>query len=56
MSAWLTSGANSINSTHTSRQPGESSIESDLFRVGAGTGVFGLASPRVAEFAVKVTF
>jgi hypothetical protein len=56
MSAWLTSGANSINSTHTSRQPGESSIESDLFRVGAGTGVFGLASPRVAEFALKVIF
>lgn len=60
MSGWLNPvGGNitgSINSTHTSLQPGESSIESDAFRVGAGTGVFGLASPRVAEFALKVTF
>jgi len=25
-------------------------------RVGAGTGVYGLGSPRVAEFSLKVTF
>jgi hypothetical protein len=53
---WLTSGNSSINSTHTTLQSGENNIQSDLFRVGAGTGVFGLASPRVAEFALKVTF
>jgi len=56
MSPWLTSNTGSINSTHTTLQPGESSLESDLFRVGAGTGVFGLASPRVTEFALKITF
>jgi hypothetical protein len=56
MSPWLTSNTGSINSTHTTLQPGESSLQSDLFRVGAGTGVFGLASPRVTEFALKITF
>ena len=56
VSPWLTSPTGSINSTHTTRQPGESSIESNVFRTGAGTGVFGLASPRVAEFTLKVTF
>jgi hypothetical protein len=56
MSGWLTAGSSSINSTHTTLQAGESGVESDLFRVGAGTGVFGLASPRVTEFALKVTF
>ena len=56
MSGWLTSGGGSINSTHTTLQTGQNSIQSDQFRVGAGTGVFGLASPRVAEFALKVTF
>jgi len=55
-SGWLTSGSGSLNSTHTTLQSGENNIQSDLFRVGAGTGVFGLASPRVAEFALKVTF
>jgi hypothetical protein len=56
MSGWLTSGGSSINSTNTALQPGETGIQSDLFRVGAGTGVFGLASPRVTEFALKLTF
>lgn len=56
MSGWLTAGSSSINSTHTTIQPGESTVESDLFRVGAGTGVFGLASPRVTEFAMKISF
>lgn len=56
MSPWLTAGTGAINSTHTTLQPGESGIESNVFRTGAGTGVFGLASPRVAEFALKVTF
>ena len=55
-SPWLTAGTGAINSTHTTLQPGESGIESNVFRTGAGTGVFGLASPRVAEFALKVTF
>jgi len=55
-SPWLTSGSGAVNSTHSILQPGERGIESDVFRTGAGTGVFGLASPRVAEFALKVTF
>jgi hypothetical protein len=53
---WLTAGTGAINSTHTTLQPAESGIESNVFRTGAGTGVFGLASPRVAEFALKLTF
>jgi hypothetical protein len=55
-SPWLTAGTGAINSTHTILQPGESGIQGNAFRMGAGTGVFGLASPRVAEFALKVTF
>jgi hypothetical protein len=55
-SPWLTAGTGAVNSTHTILQQGESGIESSVFRTGAGTGVFGLASPRVAEFALKVTF
>lgn len=56
VSPWLTAGSGAINSTHTTLQPGQSTIQSDAFRTGAGTGVFGLASPRVAEFALKLTF
>jgi len=55
-SPWLTAGTGAVNSTHSTLQLGERGIESDVFRTGAGTGVFGLASPRVAEFALKVTF
>jgi hypothetical protein len=33
-----------------------SSYASDAFRVGAGTGVFGLGAPRTMEFGFKVTF
>lgn len=55
-SPWLTAGTGAVNSTHSTLQPGESGIESNVFRTGAGTGVFSLASPRVAEFALKVTF
>ena len=31
-------------------------VPSDTFRVGAGTGVFGLGSPRAMEFGLKITF
>jgi len=55
-SPWLTAGSGAVNSTHSTLQPGERGIESDVFRTGVGTGVFGMASPRVAEFALKVTF
>ena len=54
MSGWLNEGANSINSTPKSLVG--SSFASDAFRVGAGTGVFGLGSPRAMEFSLKVTF
>jgi hypothetical protein len=53
-SGWLNEGGGSINSTPRSLQG--SSFASDSFRVGAGTGVFGLGSPRTMEFALKVTF
>jgi hypothetical protein len=56
MTGWIDQGASSINSTHKITQSGETGPESDAFRVGDGTGVFGLASPRVMEFGMKVNF
>jgi hypothetical protein len=63
ISGWLsetcalcTAGASSINTTHTLVQPGETGPESDTFRVGNGTGVFGLGSPRVVEWGLRVSF
>jgi hypothetical protein len=50
MSGWLNEGAGSINSIV--RGTG-SSIP---FRVGAGTGVFGLGSPRAIEWGMRLTF
>jgi hypothetical protein len=55
MNGWLDAGS-SINSTHTHTQPGETGPESNVFRVGNGTGVFGLGAPRAMEFALRVTF
>jgi hypothetical protein len=49
MNGWLDSGSGSINST--AKGP-----DANTFRVGAGTGVFGLGQPRVLEFGLKVTF
>jgi hypothetical protein len=54
MTGWLDQGANSINSTPKSLVG--TSVASDAFRVGAGTGVFGLGSPRAMEFGFKITF
>jgi hypothetical protein len=54
MTGWLNQGANSINSTPKSLVG--TSVASDAFRVGAGTGVFGLGSPRAMEFGLKITF
>jgi hypothetical protein len=56
MTGWLNQGGSSINSVHTTTQAGELGPESNLYRVGDGTGVFGLASPRVMEFGLKVDF
>ena len=63
ISGWLSEtcalcspGASSINTTHTRIQPGETGPESDTFRVGNGTGVFGLGSPRVLEWGLRVSF
>jgi len=55
MNGWLDNGS-SINSIHTQTQPGETGPESDVFRVGNGTGVFGLGSPRAIEWGLRVTF
>jgi hypothetical protein len=46
----------SINTTHTITQPGETGPEANTFRVGNGTGVFGLGSPRVMEWGLRVSF
>ncbi len=46
MSGWLNAGSASINSTPKSSD----------FKVGQGTGVFGLGSPRVIEFGMRITF
>jgi len=63
ISGWLSEtcalcspGASSINTTHTRVQAGETGPESDTFRVGNGTGVFGLGSPRALEWGLRVTF
>jgi hypothetical protein len=50
MSGWLTEGAGSINSIVAG------SADSIPFRVGAGTGVFNLGSPRTIEWGLKVSF
>ena len=49
-------GTSSISTVHTTIQPGETGPEANTYRVGVGTGVFGLGSPRVTEFGLKVTF
>jgi hypothetical protein len=46
----------SINSVHMTTQPGELGPESLVYRTGLGTGVFGLGSPRVVEFGLRLTF
>jgi hypothetical protein len=46
MSGWLNSGSGSINTT----------TKANDFRVGQGTGVFGLGAPRVIEFGMRFTF
>jgi hypothetical protein len=46
MTGWLNAGAGSINSTNKAND----------FRVGQGTGVFGLGAPRVVEFGMRFTF
>jgi Carboxypeptidase regulatory-like domain len=56
MTGWLTQGNSSINSTIHGYDPATNTVPSDTFRVGAGTGVFGLGSPRTLEFSLKVTF
>lgn len=56
ISGWLNEGASSINSVHRTIQPGETGPEADTFRVGNGTGVFGLGSPRAIEFGLRFTF
>ncbi|HEV2470966.1 MAG TPA: carboxypeptidase regulatory-like domain-containing protein [Candidatus Sulfotelmatobacter sp.] len=56
MDGWLNAGTSSINSVHTMIQPGETGPEANTYRVGVGTGVFGLGSPRVTEFGLKISF
>lgn len=50
ITGWLDEGAGSINSVQKGSQ---SAIP---FRVGAGTGVFGLGAPRAIEWGMRVTF
>ena len=57
MNGWLDAGS-SINSisTHINTALNETGPPSDTFRVGNGTGVFGLGSPRAMEFGLRLTF
>ena len=57
MTGWLTQWQQ-VRSTarSTGHDPASGTVPSDTFRVGAGTGVFGLGSPRAMEFGLKVTF
>ena len=54
VTGWLDQGSSSINSVPKSLVG--QNMASDSFRVGAGTGVFGLGAPRTMEFGFKVTF
>ena len=56
MTGWLNAGAGSINSTPQSVPVGGSAVASNAYRVGLGTGVFGLGSPRVLEFGLRFSF
>jgi hypothetical protein len=56
MTGWLDQGGNSINSTAKGYSASTQSVQSDSYRVGVGTGVFGLGGPRVMEFQLKVSF
>jgi hypothetical protein len=49
MNGWLTAGS-SINSIASN------SANAQVFRVGDGTGVFGLGSPRAMEWGMRLTF
>ena len=50
MTGFLNEGSGSINSIPANSQSAQT------FRVGAGTGVFGMGSPRVLEFGMHLTF
>jgi Carboxypeptidase regulatory-like domain len=50
MTGWLNEGSGSINSIQ------QGTGEDIPFRTGAGTGVFGLGSPRAMEWGLKLTF
>jgi len=54
MTGWVDQGSNSINST--AKGFNGTSVQSDSYRVGVGTGVFGLGGPRVMEFQLKISF
>ncbi|MFZ0733465.1 MAG: carboxypeptidase regulatory-like domain-containing protein [Candidatus Sulfotelmatobacter sp.] len=50
MTGFLNEGSGSINSIVAGSQSAQT------FRVGAGTGVFGMGAPRVLEFGMRLTF
>ena len=50
MTGWLNEGTGSINSAP------KGSASANTFRVGAGTGVFGLGAPRAMEWGLRLTF
>ena len=50
MTGFLNEGSGSVNSIVAGSQSAQT------FRVGAGTGVFGMGSPRVLEFGLHLTF
>jgi len=50
MNGWLDSGANSINTIP------QGTPAANTYRVGQGTGVFGLGAPRTTEWGLKLSF
>jgi carboxypeptidase family protein len=56
MNGWITASTGSINSIPQSVPPGGTSLASDSYRLGLGTGVFALGAPRAVEFGLRVSF
>jgi len=56
MNGWVTNSSGSISSVPQSVPAGGTSVASDSYRLGLGSGVFALGSPRAIEFGLNFSF